>query len=57
MQNQITWQENMTTYFDNLTINFNLYDRIKNPNMRKPEKFFKFTYQKDSSSDKETIYI
>ena len=56
MQNQITWQENMTTYFDNLTINFNLYDRIKNPNMRKPEKIFKFTYQKDSSSDKETIY-
>ena len=25
MQNQITQQENMTTYFDNLTVNFNSY--------------------------------
>ena len=41
MQNQITQQENMTTYFDNLTVNFNLYVGIKNPDMTKPDSFFK----------------
>ena len=41
MQNQITRQENMTTYFDNLTVSFNSYVGIKNPDMTKPDRFFK----------------
>ena len=41
MQNQITRQENMTTYFDNLTVSFNSYVGIKNPDMTKPDRLFK----------------
>ena len=41
MQNQNTRQENMTTYFENLTVTFNSYVGIKNPDMTKPDRFYK----------------
>ena len=41
MQNQNTRQENMTTYFENLTVTFNSYVGIKNRDMTKPDKFYK----------------
>ena len=31
----------MTTYFENLTVTFNSYVGIKNPDMTKPDRFFK----------------
>ena len=41
MLNQNTRQENMTTYFENLTVTFNSYVGIKNPDMTKPDRFYK----------------
>ena len=41
MQNQNTRQEKMTTYFENLTVTFNSYVGIKNPDMTKPDRFYK----------------
>ena len=34
--------QNMTNYFEHLTINFNSYVGIKNPDMRDKTKFYKF---------------
>ena len=41
MQNQNMEQENIKTYFENLTVTFNSYVRIKKPDMTDKSRFYK----------------
>ena len=48
----------MTTYFENLTINFNSYVGIKNPDMTDKTKFYKVYSQKKSKlRPRDDIYL
>ena len=58
MQNQNTRQENMTTYFENLTVTFNSYVGMKNPDMRKRDRFYKiYSPKKVKLRPREDIYL
>ena len=58
MQNQNTRQENMTTYFENLTVTFNSYVGIKNPDMTKPDRFYKiYSPKKFKLRPRDDIYL
>ena len=61
MQSQNTKQEksasNMTTYFQNLTVNFNSYVGIEQSDMTdKDIDFIKFIHQKNSNSEQEKTF-
>ena len=58
MQNQNTRQEKMTTYFENLTVTFNSYVGIKNPDMTKRDRFYKiYSPKKFKLRPREDIYL
>ena len=61
MQNQNTKQENkqnMTTYFENLTVNFNSYIGIKKPDMSDKTRFFKiYSPTKFKLRPRDDIYL
>ena len=59
MKIQNTKQENtsnMTTYFENLTVNFNSYAGIKQADKTDKDRFYKFIHQKNSNSSQETTF-
>ena len=61
LQMQATKQEksvnNMTVYFRHLTVNFNLYIGIKQPNMTIKTDFIKFIRQKNLNLDLRLRFI
>ena len=61
MQNHKTKQENtqnMTTYFENLTINFDSYIGTKKPDMIEKTKFYKvYSPQKFKLRPRDDIYL
>ena len=62
MQSQNTKQEksanNMTTYFQNLTVNFNSYVGIKQPDMTNKDRFYKvYSPEKFKLRPRDDIYL
>ena len=62
MQSQNTKQEtsanNMTTYFQNLTVNFNSYVGIKQPDMTNKDRFYKvYSPKKFKLRPRDDIYL
>ena len=46
----------MTTYFQNLTVNFNSYVGIKQPDMTNKDRFYKVYSPENLNSDQETTF-
>ena len=62
MQSQVTKQEkianNMSVYYRHLTVHFNSYIGIKQPNMTSKEKFYKvYSPEKFKLRPKDDIYL
>ena len=62
MQSQVTKQEkiasNMSVYYRHLTVNFNSYVEIKQPNMKDKDKFMKvYSPEKFKLRPKDDIYL
>ena len=60
MQSENTKQEksasDMTTCFQNLTVNFNSYVGIKQPDITDKDRFYKVYSPKNSNSDQEKTF-